>query len=443
VFLKAKFLLMNSNKRVVVTGIGATTPLGLNVSETWKNLIAGVSGVSQITLFDTKDCPVKIAAEVKNFDVTAPFSKPLTPFPHTSITQVANAKEARKMGRFIHLGLSAALQAYDDSGLDEIRAQLDPERIGANIGAGMGGLPEIESVHLDLVNKGYKRVTPFLIPQIIPNMVAGQLSILLGLKGPNLCNVTACTSSAHSLGESYYLIQRGDADIMIAGGAESVISPLGIGGFAAMRALSQRNEDPTRASRPFDKDRDGFVMGEGGAVLVLEEYEHAKKRNAKIYGEILGYGLSSDAYHMTSPSPNGEGGMRAMKMALKKANLDPSKVDYINAHGTSTPAGDTEEAAAVAKLMGDSKSKLHMSSTKSMTGHLLGAAGALETLICLLSMRDGVIPPTINLNEADEACKALELNLTPNEAVKKPVHYALSNSFGFGGTNASIVVGKV
>jgi 3-oxoacyl-[acyl-carrier-protein] synthase II len=315
--------------------------------------------------------------------------------------------------------------------------------MGTNIGAGMGGLPEIEEIHLDLINKGYKRVTPFLIPQIIANMSSGQLSILLNLQGPNLCIVTACSSSAHSVGESVHLIRRGDADIMISGGAECVVSPLGIGGFAAMKALSTRNDEPHRASRPFDVDRDGFVMGEGAAVMVLEEYEHARKRGAKIYGEIVGYGLSGDAYHMTTPAPEGAGGYRAMKMAVDQSGIPLEKIGYINAHGTSTPAGDTEEARAVARLFGNHRSKLNVSSTKSMTGHLLGAAGATELLFCLLAIRDGLIPPTINLENLDPACAELGMSFTPKTAVQKKLDYALSNSFGFGGTNASLIVGRV
>lgn len=430
-----------AQRRVVVTGIGALTPLGLSAPESWKGLIEGRSGVGPITLFDTQDCPVKFAGEVKGFDVTRTVPT-LRPAPGIEITQAANAKDARKMGRFIHLTLGAGLEAYHDSGLDSVRNQISPDRMGVNIGVGMGGLPEICEIHLDLVNKGYKRVTPFLIPQIIPNMASGQLSIMLNLQGPNLCNVTACTSSAHSIGESFHTILRGDADVMITGGAESVISPLGIGGFASMRALSTRNDNPTKASRPFDIGRDGFVMGEGSAILILEELEFAKKRGAKIYGEILGYGLSGDAYHMTTPAPEGEGGFRAMKMAVKNSGVDPEKVGYINAHGTATPAGDAEEARAIARLFHSSKNKLNVSSTKSMTGHLLGAAGAVEALICILAIRDGIIPPTINLENLDPACAELGMDFTANQAQQKKFDYALSNSFGFGGTNASLLVGR-
>ena len=432
----------NNKRRVVVTGIGAVSPLGLSVQETWANAIEGKSGVAPITLFETKDCPVTFAAEVKGFDVTRPVG-PYRPAPGTEITMAANAKEARRVGRFVHFALAAGLEAYGDSGLDLVRDQINPERIGINIGAGMGGLPEIGDVHNEFLAKGYRRITPFFIPQVIANMSSGQLSIMLNLQGPNLCNVTACTSSAHSLGESMHIIQRGDADIMIAGGAEAVISDLGIGGFAAMKALSTRNDAPQKASRPFDTGRDGFVMGEGAAVLILEEYEHAKKRGARIYAELCGYGLSGDAYHMTSPAPEGEGGRRAMAMALKNAGIALEEVGYVNAHGTSTPAGDAEEARAVARLFPNGKKHLHISSTKSMTGHLLGAAGAIEAMFSILAIRDGIIPPTINLDNLDSACAELGLDFTAHHAVKKPVKYALSNSFGFGGTNGSLLFGRI
>lgn len=431
-----------SKRRVVVTGMGAVSPLGLSAKENWRNALEGRSGVAQISLFDLKDCPVTLAAEVKGFDPSAPIG-PFHPTASTSITQTASSKEARRVGRFTLFGIAAGLEAYGDSGLDAVRSQFSPERIGINIGAGMGGLPEIESVHDDFLEKGYRRVTPFFIPQVIANMASGQLSILLNLQGPNTCNVTACASSAHSIGESFRQIQRGDADIMITGGAEAVISKLGIAGFAAMKALSTRNETPEKASRPFDVDRDGFVMGEGAAVLVLEEFEFAKKRGAKIYGEILGYGLSGDAFHMTLPSPDGAGGYRAMSMAIQDANLNVEQISYINAHATSTPAGDVEEARAIEKLFANSKENLHISSTKSMTGHILGAAGALEALFSILAIREGRIPPTINLDELDSACAELNLNFTPLSCVEKRFKYSLSNSFGFGGTNASLVFGGI
>jgi 3-oxoacyl-[acyl-carrier-protein] synthase II len=429
-------------RRVVVTGIGAVSPLGLSAQETWKNALEGRSGVAEITLFDLTDCPVRFAAEVKNFDVTRPVG-PFKPTPELTTTQAANAKDARRVGRFTHFALAAGLEAYGDSGLDAVRDKIDPERMGVNIGAGMGGLPEIEAVHDDYLAKGYKRITPFFILQSIINVASGQLSILLNLRGPNLANVTACSSSAHSIGESLRLIQRGEADIMFAGGAEAVICKLGIGGFAAMRALSSRNESPQAASRPFDKDRDGFVMGEGSAVMVLEEYEHAKKRGAKIYGELVGYGVSGDAYHMTSPAPEGEGGRRAMELALQDARIDREKVGYVNAHGTSTPAGDVEEARAVAKLFPNAPKHLHVSSTKSMTGHLLGAAGALEGMFSLLAIKHGLIPPTINLDNLDPGCAELKIDFTAKKTVEKRVEYALSNSFGFGGTNASLIFGRI
>jgi 3-oxoacyl-[acyl-carrier-protein] synthase II len=434
-------------RRVVVTGIGAVTPLGLNARETWTNALEGKPGIGKITLFDTTDCPVQIAGEVKGFDV----SRPTGPFyPHAThsekgeaLTMAANSKDARRVGRFVHFALAAGLEAYGDSGLDSHRPNISPERLGINIGVGMGGLPEIEAVHNEFLAKGYRRITPFFIPQVIPNMASGQLSILLNLQGPNLCNVTACSSSAHALGESYRQIQRGEADVMITGGAEAVICKIGIGGFAAMRALSTRNDAPEKASRPFDKDRDGFVMGEGAAILILEEYEFAKKRGAKIYAEVKGYGLSGDAYHMTTPAPEGEGGRRAMAMALKDSGLNPDQVGYINAHGTSTPAGDSEEARAIRKLFPNGPKHLHVSSTKSMTGHLLGAAGGIEAMFSILAIQEGRIPPTINVDNLDPACEELGLDFTANRAVDKRVDYALSNSFGFGGTNASLIFGKV
>lgn len=434
-----------AKRRVVVTGIGAVTPLGLSTQETWRSALEGRSGVAKISLFDATDCPVTFAAEVKGFDVTRPVG-PFHPNPGdtaSAMTQAANAKDARRVGRYVHFALAAGLEAYADSGLDAARSLIAPERIGVNIGVGMGGLPEICEIHNDFLAKGYKRITPFFIPQVIPNMAAGQLSILLHLQGPNLCNVTACTSSAHSVGESFKLIQRGDADVMVAGGAEAVISPMGIGGFAAMKALSTRNDAPEKASRPFDRDRDGFVMGEGSAVLILEEYEFARKRGAKIYGEIIGYGLSGDAYHMTSPAPEGEGGRRAMAMALKDAAISPDLVGYVNAHGTSTPAGDVEEARAIAGIFPNAPKHLHISSTKSMTGHLLGAAGAIESMFCLMAIREGRIPPTINVENLDPGCAELKMDYTANRAAEKPIQYALSNSFGFGGTNASLIFGRV
>ena len=429
-------------RRVVVTGISAITPLGLNITESWKSLIEGRSGIAQTTLFDTALCPVTFSGEVKNFDVTQPLG-PFQPSPGVQVTQAANSKDARRVGRFAHFAMVAGLQAYGDSGLDHVRSQIAPDRMGVNIGAGIGGLPEIEAVHDDFIAKGYRRVSPFFIPQAIPNMASGQLSILLNLQGANLCIATACSSGSHSIGESFRLIQRGEADVMIAGGAEAVICKLGIAGFAAMKALSTRNDAPEKASRPFDQDRDGFVMGEGAGVLVLEEYEFAKKRGARIYAELIGYGLSGDAYHMTSPAPEGNGGRRAMEHALKDAQIRPEQVGYINAHGTSTPAGDAEEATAIAHVFSQGSQHLHISSTKSMTGHLLGAAGAVEAAFSILAMRESIVPPTINLDQLDPTCAQLGLNFTPHHAVQKKLDYVLSNSFGFGGTNASLIFGKI
>jgi 3-oxoacyl-[acyl-carrier-protein] synthase II len=433
-------------RRVVITGVGAVSPLGLTAGETWSAALEGRSGIAKITHFDLTDCPVTFAGEVKGFDVT----RPMGPFrPHgtksdaSPVVQAANAKDARRVGRFTNLSLLASLEAYGDSGLDSYRDHFSPTRAGTNIGAGMGGLPEIEAVQNDFLAKGYRRITPFFIPQAIPNMASGQVSILLNLQGPNLCNVTACTSSAHSIGESFRHIQRGEADVMIAGGAEAVICKLGIGGFAAMRALSTRNDSPETASRPWDEARDGFVMGEGAATLVLEEYEFARKRGARIYAEIAGYGLSGDAYHMTSPSPDGEGGGRAMQMALKDAQINPEQVGYVNAHGTSTPAGDVEEARAIARIFPDGRKHLHVSSTKSMTGHLLGAAGAVEAFFTAMAVKEGRIPPTINIQNLDPACRELGLDFTANRAAEKRLDYALSNSFGFGGTNASLILKRV
>ena len=437
--------LNGGKRRVVVTGIGAVTPLGLSARESWKNALEGRSGVATITLFDPKDCPVTFAAEVKGFDVTkavGPF-KPNPQDPAHIVTQGANTKEARRVGRFCNLAIMAGLEAYGDSGLDSYRTKFDPTRFGVNIGVGMGGLGEIQATHEDYRTKGYKRISPFFILQSIPNMPSGQLSILVHAQGPNLCNVSACSSSAHSIGEAFRQIQKGDVDIMLAGGAEAVVCELGVGGFAAMRALSTRNDSPQTASRPFDKDRDGFVIGEGSASLMLEEYEFAKARGARIYGEIKGYGASGDAYHLTSPAPEQEGGRRAMALSLKDAGLNPEQIGYINAHGTSTPAGDVEEARAVSQLFPNGKKHLNISSTKSMTGHLLGAAGALEAMFTTLAVFEGRIPPTINLDNLDPGCVELGLNFTPNSAIDKKIDYALSNSFGFGGTNASLIIARI
>lgn len=431
-----------SRRRVVITGVGACTPLGLDVQSTWQGILEGRSGVGPITYFDATECAAKIAAEVKGFEPSAEIPPVKIPSGDT-LTQAVSPKDVKKMGRFIHLALRAGLEAYADSGLNEHRDQLVSERMGANIGVGMGGLPEIEAQYATFMAKGYRRISPFFVPQVITNMASGHLSMILDLKGPNLCNVTACSSSAHSLGESARMIQQGWADVMVSGGAESVVCPLAIGGFASMKALSTRNDDPSRASRPFDQGRDGFVLGEGSAILILEELEHAKKRGAKIYAEVCGYGVSGDAYHMTSPAPEGEGGRRAMAAALEDSGLAREKIHYVNAHGTSTPTGDAEEAVAIARTFPSAKEHLHVSSTKSMTGHLLGAAGAVETLFCMLAIRDQLVPPTINLDELDPKCRETGLDFTANEAVKKPIQYTLSNSFGFGGTNASIILGQI
>lgn len=430
--------------RVVITGIGMVSPTGLTRESSWSAIMEGRSGIGKISLFDPGDCSCQIAGEVKGFDPTTPLPAPLHPRgpEGAAVTQAVTAREMKRMDRFIHLALVAGVEAYADSGLDSARSQISPTEIGVNIGVGMGGLPGIEDTHNTLLDKGIRRISPFFIPMVIPNLAAGQLSILLNTQNTNTCSVSACASSAHAIGESYRTIQRGEATVMIAGGAESVVCALGIGGFAAMRALSTRNEEPTRASRPFDSGRDGFVMGEGSAVLILEDYEFAKKRGAKIYAEIAGYGATSDAFHITQPLEDGDGGYRAMKNALTESGLPADAMDYINTHGTSTPLGDAQEAAAIQRLF-PSNSRLHISSTKSMTGHLLGAAGAIEAAFSALSIRDSVVPPTINLENLDPKCAETGLNFTPNNAVRKPVRVAMSNSFGFGGTNVSLLFKKV
>lgn len=416
----------NLQRRVVVTGLGVVSPLGLNKNDTWTALLAGKSGAGPITLFDAKAYSTTFACEVKNFSADA----------------WINPKEQRKMDRFIHLGIAAGMQAWEDAGFKgkSEENKLNPERVGTLMAAGMGGLPIIEDTVHTIVNKGPKRISPFFIPSVIPNMTSGHLSMMLNAKGPNQCAVTACASSAHGVGEAALMISRGDADIMIAGGSESVICPTGVGGFAAMRALSQRNDAPEKASRPFDKDRDGFVIGEGGGSLILEEYEHAKKRGARIYGEVVGYGATADAYHMTSPAPEGEGAGRAMRLALQNGKVDPASIGYINAHGTSTPAGDENESMAAERIFGDHAKNLIMSSTKSMTGHLLGGAGALEAIISLQALNSGDIPPTINLDNPSENCR---LNYAAHEAVRKQLKAVMSNSFGFGGTNATLIFAKI
>jgi 3-oxoacyl-[acyl-carrier-protein] synthase II len=403
---------------VVVTGLGIISPIGNSVSEAWERALAGTSGITRITRFDPSRLASQIAGEVKGFDVT----------------QYMSAKEARRMDSFIHYGMAAGLQAWRDAAL-QVSAD-NAERIGINFGSGIGGLPMIEAMHTELIESGPRRISPFFIPGTIINMIAGLLSIEVGAKGPNLAMVTACTTSTHCIGEAAKSIRYGEAEVMIAGGSEAVVTELAIGGFAAARALSTRNDDPAGASRPWDKERDGFVLGEGAGALVLEEYQHAKARGAKVYCELSGYGVSADAHHMTAPPEDGDGGYRAMRNALKDANLEPSSIDYINAHGTSTPLGDVAETIAVKRLLGERAPKVAVNSTKSMTGHLLGAAGAVEAVFSILALRDQVSPPTINLRTPDPQC---DLDYVPNAARKMPIRTALSNSFGFGGTNGSLI----
>jgi len=411
-----------SRRRVVVTGLGIVSPVGITVTEAWDNVLAGKSGIARITRFDPSRLASQIAGEVKGFD----------------IAQYLSPKEARRMDTFIHYGLAAGLQAWRDAGVS-VSGQ-DAERAGVNFGSGIGGLPLIEATHDELLKNGPRRISPFFIPGTIINMIAGHLSIMLGLKGPNLAIVTACTTSTHCIGEATKSIRYGDADIMIAGGAEATVTELAIGGFASARALSTRNDDPAGASRPWDRDRDGFVLGEGAGAVVLEEYEHARARGARIYCEVVGYGVSADAYHMTAPSEDGDGAYRCMRNALKDASLTPDVVDYINAHGTSTPLGDLAETIAVKRLLGDHAKRVAVNSTKSMTGHLLGAAGGVEAVFSILTMHHQVSPPTINLQNPDPQC---DLDYVPNAARDMQVRFAMSNSFGFGGTNGSLVFARV
>ncbi|MNI16202.1 3-oxoacyl-[acyl-carrier-protein] synthase 2 [compost metagenome] len=406
--------------RVVVTGMGVVTALGKDLDTLWNNLIEGKSGVSHIESFEVSEYPTQIAASVKDFN------------PEDYIDR----KEARKMDRFVQFAVTAASSALRDSGLN-IAEDTDPERVGVMIGSGIGGLGTWEDQHNILLQKGPKRVSPFFIPMMIANMASGHVSILFGAKGPNSTAVTACATGTHSIGDSYKLIQRGDADVMICGGAEATIRPTGLAGFCSMRAMSTRNDEPEKASRPFDAGRDGFVMGEGSGVLVLESLEHAQKRGAKIYAEVIGYGLSADAHHMTEPDPNGP--ERCMKMAIRDAGIDPKEIDYINAHGTSTSVGDRSETIAIKQALGDHAYKVAISSTKSMTGHLLGAAGGVEAVICGLTLQNGVIAPTINLDNPDPEC---DLDYVPNAARQCDVQVAMSNSFGFGGHNATIILKK-
>lgn len=409
-----------SKRRVVVTGLGIVSPVGSKLEAAWDNIKAGRSGINRISadLFDTSAFSVQIAGNVKGFEPT----------------EYIKAKDLKKMDTFIHYGIGAGIDAFKDSGLEVTEA--NAERIGVLVGSGIGGLETIERNYEAFLNGGPRKVSPFFVPSSIINMVAGNLSIMLGLKGPNMSIVSACASATHSIGDAARMIAYGDVDAMLAGGAEMGSTPLGIGGFAAARALSTRNEAPELASRPWDKDRDGFVLGDGAGILMLEEYEHAKARGARIYCELIGYGMSSDAYHMTSPSESGEGAARCMRNALRDAGINPEQVDYINAHGTSTPAGDKAETQAVKAAMGDHAYKVAVSSTKSMTGHLLGAAGGVEAVFSVLALRDQVLPPTINLDTPDPDC---DLDYVPNVARETKVNIAMSNSFGFGGTNGTLI----
>jgi 3-oxoacyl-[acyl-carrier-protein] synthase II len=405
-------------RRVVVTGIGMVCPVGVGNQTSWEALVAGKSGVGRITRFDVSDYPCQIAGEVKDFNPE----------------QWIEKKEVKKSDTFIHYAIAAAQMAVDDAKLTI--GPEDGERTGVIIGSGIGGLPLIEEMHRKLLERGPGRISPFFIPGLIVNLASGHVSIRFGAKGPNSAPATACATGAHAIGDSFKIVQRGDADVMICGGSEAVISPLALGGFAAMRALSTRNDEPQRASRPWDVARDGFVMGEGSGIVILEERERALARGARIYCELTGYAMTADAYHITAPSEDGDGMHRVMKLAVKDAGLEPSQIDYINAHGTSTPHGDKAETAAIKRLFGDHAYKLAVSSTKSMTGHLLGAAGGLEAAICAKSIAEGTLPPTINHENPDPEC---DLDYVPNQARKATLRHALSNSFGFGGTNATLV----
>ncbi|PLX88298.1 MAG: beta-ketoacyl-[acyl-carrier-protein] synthase II [Desulfuromonas sp.] len=409
-------------RRVVVTGVGVISSLGTGVDKNWDALMAGQSGLGRITKFDASELPTQIAGEVQDFNAADYIDK----------------KEIKKMDLFIQYGLAASEMALNDSGL-QITDE-NAERVGVLVGSGLGGLPSIEKYHSAMLDKGYKKISPFFIPMVIINLAPGHISMRFGAKGPNISPVSACASGTHSIGDAFHMIARGDADAMFAGGTESTITPLGIGGFNVMKALSTRNDDPQGASRPFEKNRDGFIMGEGAGILILEEYEQAKARGAKIYCEVVGYGASGDAYHLTQPAAGGEGAARCIKMALNGAGLNPEDVDYINAHGTSTHFNDLYETMATKTVFGDHAYKLMISSTKSMTGHGLGAAGGIEAAFCALAMERGVVPPTINYDEPDPEC---DLDYVPNEARQADVKVALSNSFGFGGTNATLAFRKV
>ncbi len=412
---------MGDKRRVAVTGLGLITPLGIGTEESWTSLKAGKSGIAKITHFDASEFACQIAGEVKGFDPA----------------DYIQAKEVKKMDRFIHFAVAASQMAMDDSGL-EITAS-NAQRVGVIVGSGMGGLGSLEMSSANYIEKGPRRITPFFIPMVIINLASGRISIRFGAKGPNSAAVTACATGTHSIGDAFRLIQMGYADAMIAGGSEAAITPLGIGGFSSMKALSTRNDEPERASRPFDVDRDGFVMGEGAGIVVLEELEGAVKRGAKIYAEVLGYGMTADAYHITAPAPDGEGAARCMAVTLNDAGISPEETDYINAHGTSTRYGDELETTAIKTVFGQHAHKLEVSSTKSMTGHLLGAAGGVEAIATILAIYEGVAPPTINLDNPDPEC---DLNYVPYTSKKMDIKHAISNSFGFGGTNACILFKK-
>ncbi|MFC7516571.1 beta-ketoacyl-ACP synthase II [Herbaspirillum sp. GCM10030257] len=409
-------------RRVVVTGLGCVSPVGNTIADAWAALIEGKSGIATITKFDATPFSTRFAGEVKGFN----------------IEDYIPGKEARHMDTFIHYGMAAGIQAIQDSGLAVTEENAD--KIGVIVGSGIGGLPMIEETHAELTNRGPRRISPFFVPASIINMISGHLSIKYGFKGPNLAIVTACTTGLHCIGAAARMIEYGDADVMVAGGAESTVSPLGVGGFAAARALSARNDDPATASRPWDKDRDGFVLGEGAGVMVLEEYEHAKARGAKIYAEVLGFGMSADAHHMTAPLDDGDGARRCMISAMKNAGINADQVNYVNAHGTSTPLGDIAETVAIKRALGDHASKTVVNSTKSMTGHLLGGAGGLESVFTVLAVHNQVSPPTINIFNQDPAC---DLDYCANTARNMTIDIAVKNSFGFGGTNGTLIFGKV
>lgn len=411
-----------TKRRVVITGLGVLSSVGLTVKDSWDGILAGKSGIASINKFDTSPFSVTFGGELKGF----------------SATDYIKAKEAKKMDPFIHYGIAAGSQAIQDSGLEV--TEHNAPRIGVSIGSGIGGIGSIEAQHSTYLKSGPRRVSPFFVPSSIINMISGNLSIMFGLKGPNMAVGTACATGTHSIGDAARMIQYGDVDVMVAGGAEYATTELGLAGFAAARALSTRNDNPQQASRPWDKDRDGFVLADGAGAVVLEDYEHAKARGAKIYAEVLGFGMSGDAYHMTLPSKGGEGAARCMATALQNSGLNPQQVDYINAHGTSTPAGDLCETSAVKSVFGEHAYQLAMSSTKSMTGHALGAAGAMEAVFTALALHEQVLPPTMNLDNPQEGC---DLDYVANEARQSQLTYALSNSFGFGGTNATLVLGKV